>query len=110
MSKGNIMALSVALIAFVSFAASVHAIDCFKGQTRPCGSNIGACQAGVRVCHDGNWSDCIGGTLPSDEICDNGIDDDCDGATDECLTFAPVLIITGLLLFVIMGLLIKLGF
>ena len=53
-----------------------------------CGSSIGACQLGVLSCaEDGTFSGkCIGATLPSEEVCANEIDDDCDGSIDEgCL-------------------------
>ena len=50
-----------------------------------CGSSIGACQLGVLSCaEDGTFSGkCIGATLPSEEVCANEIDDDCDGSIDE---------------------------
>ncbi len=46
-----------------------------------CGSNIGACRRGVNRCVDGAIV-CSGETAPETESC-NGIDDDCDGTTDE---------------------------
>ena len=46
-----------------------------------CGSSTGACSPGVLTCTGGGFS-CQGGVGPSAETC-NGIDDDCDGATDE---------------------------
>jgi hypothetical protein len=52
--------------------------DCTNGQTEPCG--IGVC-AGQRVCQDGHWSACDGNS-PTSEVCDNDLDDDCDGMTD----------------------------
>ncbi|MCB9543615.1 MAG: hypothetical protein H6703_14365 [Myxococcales bacterium] len=56
--------------------------------TRPCGSAVGACRAGVARCVDGAWADCRGGVEPADEQC-NGLDDDCDGHTDEAVAPAP---------------------
>ena len=52
------------------------------GVTRPCGNDAGECVAGTETCWTGVWGVCVGGVGPSTEIC-NGLDDDCDGATDE---------------------------
>jgi hypothetical protein len=49
---------------------------------QPCSSTIGACQPGVWGCV-ANVLTCVGGTLPSAEICSDGIDNDCDGQVDE---------------------------
>lgn len=38
--------------------------------------------SGVQTCRDGEWSDCEGYPVPTEEVC-NGFDDDCDGETDE---------------------------
>ncbi len=51
---------------------------CQAGATEAC--DVGAC-AGQRRCVSGRWSSCDG-AQPSPEICDNGIDDDCDGLVD----------------------------
>ena len=57
-------------------------IACKEGSTEPCGSDEGACVRGERSCTDGQWGECEGGVLPTDERC-NGQDDDCDGLTDD---------------------------
>ncbi len=60
--------------------------DC-DGQTdegvagQPCGIDTGECTAGTIQCTNG-VSACVGSTGPTTEIC-NGLDDDCDGQTDE---------------------------
>ena len=49
--------------------------------------NIAPCKAAERVCQeDGTWGKCEGEVLPeyeTGELCNNGIDDDCDGKIDE---------------------------
>jgi hypothetical protein len=54
---------------------------CQEGKKKVCGSNRGACKTGYRTCRNGKWSDCKGDIKPKEEVC-NGIDDDCDGITD----------------------------
>jgi hypothetical protein len=49
--------------------------------TRPCGSDIGNCEAGTETCRMGMWVDCDA-TGPTAETCDRE-DDDCDTLTDE---------------------------
>jgi len=56
---------------------------CTAGETRTCGeTDVGACEYGARDCVGGMWGTCLGAVYPTDEICDNGLDDDCDGWTD----------------------------
>jgi hypothetical protein len=70
-------------------------LDCQPGQIRSCDPrdpstdklyDKGVCRhSGNRTCRsDGQWGNCTGGTLPSEEDC-NDLDDDCDGKTDEDL-------------------------
>jgi len=80
-----------------------EATFCAAGATRPC-PNIGICNGRVKVCQDGRWPEqCTGGVEPApQEICDNGLDDNCNGAVDECVSlsgsFGIFLIIGGVLL------------
>ncbi len=59
-----------------------------EGHTRPCYSGpsgtvgVGACKSGMQTCTDGTWAPCLGEITPTTEIC-NGVDDDCNGNTDE---------------------------
>ncbi len=67
---------------------------CTAGQTQACGSEfaIAPCSAGRQTCQtDGTWSSCEGAIGPSAEVCGDdgagdGIDNDCDGMTDEGCT------------------------
>jgi len=99
----------------ISAIASVHqaqaqglgdvASFCAQGDTRPC-PNIGICKDRVKVCESGKWSlECTGGTPPAaQEICDNGLDDNCNGEVDECVSLSGsigiFLIIGGVILLV----------
>ncbi len=58
---------------------------CTSGQTRDCGpaTEMGECKFGTSTCSGGVWGMCIGAVYPEDEICGNGLDDDCDGESDE---------------------------
>ena len=59
---------------------------CSKGDERSCPENAGfgkECNAGKQYCDiEGNWSGCVGATIPSAEVC-NGKDDDCNGKDDD---------------------------
>ena len=55
-------------------------------EDQPCGSDVGLCSAGTqqRTCGEncvfGDWSACEGAVQGTDELCGDGIDQDCDGA------------------------------
>jgi hypothetical protein len=53
--------------------------DCYDGM--PGTLDVGACHAGSRTCGvSGTWGTCSDQTVPGEEICDNDIDEDCDGS------------------------------
>jgi len=52
---------------------------CYEGPVGTLG--VGACASGERTCQaEGVWGPCLGQTVPDQEICDNEIDEDCDGS------------------------------
>ncbi|MEM6531573.1 MAG: putative metal-binding motif-containing protein [Myxococcota bacterium] len=55
---------------------------CVSGETRACGSDVGACEQGTQTCVMGIWGSCDGAVDPILESC-NDIDDNCDGVTDD---------------------------
>jgi hypothetical protein len=60
---------------------------CSEGESRACGEAFGMtgpCMPGTQRCAaDGRWgTTCEGAVGPMAEVCGNGVDDDCDGATD----------------------------
>jgi hypothetical protein len=63
-------------------------ISCYTG---PAGTEgVGACSAGTQTCSDGiAYGPCTGDVTPSTETCGNGIDDNCDGQTDEGCVCVP---------------------
>ena len=54
--------------------------SCTGAETRACMTAVGACAAGTEMCSGGTFGSCS--IAPQTESC-NGIDDDCDGSTDE---------------------------
>lgn len=64
--------------------------DCIHGMTQPCGTDVGACRAGIQQCVDGVLNPtCHGEVTAVGEICTNGVDDDCDGEIDEGCQCSP---------------------
>src|SRR5689334_4221786 len=63
--------------------------ECNEGTTRPCyegpaaSRNVGVCHDGTQTCSGGTWGACEGAIVPSEDVCGNSRDDNCDGAADE---------------------------
>jgi hypothetical protein len=56
---------------------------CSNGQTQACSTGLqGVCSAGTQTCVSGSWGSCVQNTQSSAEVCNNGLDDDCDGLID----------------------------
>ncbi|MCB9642230.1 MAG: SH3 domain-containing protein [Myxococcales bacterium] len=69
---------------------------CNNGETRPCYSgaaatkDVGACRVGTQTCQFSQWGACQGEVVPTQEVCGNNIDDDCNGQVDDnCGTTQP---------------------
>lgn len=57
-------------------------LDCYDGP--PNSDGVGPCHGGQRICQpSGTWGQCSGQVLPSQEVCANGIDENCSGTVDE---------------------------
>ena len=63
--------------------------ECGNGEVRACYTGadgtmgVAACVAGVQTCGSGAWqAGCSGEVVPMAEVCDDGVDNDCDGNVD----------------------------
>ncbi len=69
---------------------AVEGAPCETGAVAPCYSGqegtegVGACKAGTRRCEPtGNWGTCLNEVVPTQEVCTDGIDNNCNGTIDE---------------------------
>ncbi len=63
--------------------------SCKSGEMRECYTGtkdslgVGPCASGVQSCTaSGQWGNCIGEVKPAQEMCGDGVDNNCDGGTD----------------------------
>ncbi|MHC4836624.1 MAG: hypothetical protein ACYTF3_00335 [Planctomycetota bacterium] len=62
---------------------------CEDGTSRPCypgpmgTEGVGDCGGGMQKCEATRWLPCEGAVTPTFEVCDDGADNDCDGAADD---------------------------
>lgn len=95
-------------LALLMMLPPVHAQPyCKEGDRRICGSDVGVCEAGRSLCKDGLWQECTGSRGPDSyvDVCGNGLDDNCDGQTDEnCFPWTSFVLVGMGLLFIGIGL------
>ncbi|MBD3252740.1 hypothetical protein GF386_03355 [Candidatus Pacearchaeota archaeon] len=70
------------LLSDLKFDNSVK-VECNPDDKKECGIDVGVCEKGIQDCIGGKWSDCLGQVYPVEEICDDNLDNDCDGFVDE---------------------------
>jgi len=109
MNKITLLIVGILALSIISFVSAQvddwrEELICSDGDKKPCGSNVGACKQGERICVAGVWGDCIGAIEPQEEICNNQIDEDCNGQVDDCFFEFPipgwVLVALGVLMFI----------
>jgi hypothetical protein len=57
---------------------------CAEGSTREFGTSLtrGICHPGTCMCAGGTWNNCTEAVTAQKEVCNDGLDNDCDGLTD----------------------------
>jgi hypothetical protein len=77
-----------------------RAAGCTTGATATCyagpldKASTGACKPGSSTCEKGGgelaaWGPCVGQVLPTNEVCANGVDEDCNGVPDDAAACNP---------------------
>ena len=69
----------------VSGACQLLEEECEEGNTTACDTGLlGICSDGIKVCNNGVYGECLQSKRARDsDICNNGLDDNCDGLIDE---------------------------
>ncbi len=62
---------------------SCSLVPCSEGSVLPCGTAVGECKTGIRICSVDGWSGCREEIKPIPESCGDGLDSDCDGLEDQ---------------------------
>ncbi|MEK6907088.1 MAG: putative metal-binding motif-containing protein, partial [Nanoarchaeota archaeon] len=62
--------------------ACAAGLTCTSGEARECGLNVGICKKGTQTCTNDVWGECVGEVKEGQEICDDTLDNDCNGLTD----------------------------
>ncbi|OGZ27290.1 MAG: hypothetical protein A2365_01080, partial [Candidatus Nealsonbacteria bacterium RIFOXYB1_FULL_40_15] len=68
-----------------AYESSYVFVECSSGQTQSCSTGLlGICSYGTKTCSStGSWGPCVQNAQPSEEICGDTLDNDCDGQADE---------------------------
>jgi hypothetical protein len=109
------MLLAVILLSYLGNSVLgqgfVGIMPCRDGETRPCGSDVGVCEKGTLTCENQMWGDCEGGVKADEEVCNDGLDNDCNGLVDDCgfNTVSIIMIASGLMLIIVALILTKMG-
>ena len=103
--------LAISFLAGTVAAQTLNIMPCRDGDVRPCGSSVGECEKGTATCEGNLWGSCEGGVKASEELCADGLDNDCNGLVDDCgfNTTSIILLGSGCVLLVVALMLNKMG-
>jgi len=68
---------------------NANCVECTPGATKQCGvSSVGECKFGMQTCSSvGAFGSCVGAVFPTEEVCYQGTDNNCDGKLNvNCIT------------------------
>lgn len=89
----------------------VGIMPCGDGEARPCGSSVGVCEKGTSTCQNQIWGPCEGGVKADEEVCNDGLDNDCNGLVDDCgfNTVSIIMIASGFMLLIVALIMSRMG-